>query len=624
MNEEKEFCAGGNTDNNLQESQPNFIMQENIEHKEEEQVVESQPNFVMQENTEQTVESQSNFVMQDSVETENQTNYQPNVVLGGGQSEVLSHNTSMAGTNTTNQVSNRPTQPQNYEQYNFWQQQSGGMGQQQMGGNSTTQQNYFNGMNNNYQPYNAQQSKLPKKKDYSVLKKVGKGLLAGVAAGAGFCVIVFGANKLGIVDTTTATETTKQANSLASTIVTSNNSVDAPNDLTSVVDKCMPSIVSINSTVTSTYNSFFGSYDQDSTGSGSGIVLKISDDEILIATNNHVIADAKKIVVGFNGTESDEDMIEAVVKGTDSTHDLAVVVVKTKNVPEKIMKNIAAADLGDSESAKVGEMAIAIGNSLGYGQSLTVGYISAKDRKVEVEEGTMNLLQTDAAINPGNSGGALLNPEGEVIGINSAKYSDTAVEGMGFAIPISEAIPIINDLMEREVLTEEEKGYLGISCTNITADSQYANMPQGVYVSEVSPDGAAYEAGIVAGDIIIGVDDLDITTSEELSERINSYRIGTKVTIKVMRYSKGEYEKKKIEVTLKGKESLESITEPEEQAGTNQNGSAGNGQQNPGQDSQGEDNQEQQNPYGNQIDPYGNGGYSDEEMEEFYRYFYGQ
>ena len=594
MNEEKTTIPTGEGENinEYTPSENGFVLVENTPSTEESMVsVENTPStgesMVSVENTPSTEESMVSM-----------ENTQPVVAKSNPVEVRLVDGYSVTGNNT------------NQNQYKFWQQQTGGQSSSQ----------YFS----NASQVPPVQEKPEKKREYKLFKKIGTGILVGLAAGVGFCVIVYGANKLGIVNHTTTEENAKVENSIASTVVSTGNQMSTPNDLTSVVDKCMPSIVSINSTVTSTYNSFFGSYDQDSTGSGSGIVLKISDDEILIATNNHVIADAKKIVVGFNGTESDEDMIEAVVKGTDSTHDLAVVVVKTKNVPEKIMKNIAAADLGDSESAKVGEMAIAIGNSLGYGQSLTVGYISAKDRKVEVEEGTMNLLQTDAAINPGNSGGALLNPEGEVIGINSAKYSDTAVEGMGFAIPISEAIPIINDLMEREVLTEEEKGYLGISCTNITADSQYANMPQGVYVSEVSPDGAAYEAGIVAGDIIIGVDDLDITTSEELSERINSYRIGTKVTIKVMRYSKGEYEKKKIEVTLKGKESLESITEPEEQAGTNQNGSAGNGQQNPGQDSQGEDNQEQQNPYGNQIDPYGNGGYSDEEMEEFYRYFYGQ
>ena len=618
--EEKEFQTDGAKENSWQEKQPNFIMQGAQEHTE----AESQADFVKQEpvELEQPTASQPNFVMQEPTGVEQQTDNQPNFVSRGEQADALSQNTSMAGTNSVNQMSNRSVQPQNNGQYNFWQQQSGGMGQQQMGGNNTAQPNFFNGNNNNYQGYTAQPVGKPEKKEHLVLKKVGKGLLAGLAAGAGFCIIVFGANKLGIVNTTTTTGTTKQASSLASTIVTSSNSVDAPNDLTSVVDKCMPSIVSINSTVTSSYQSFFGSYDQDSTGSGSGIILKISDDDILIVTNNHVIADAKKISVGFYGADAEEEMVEATVKGTDSTHDLAVVVVKKKNVPENIQKNITAAELGSSDEVKVGQMAIAIGNSLGYGQSLTVGYVSAKDRAVEVDEGTMKLLQTDAAINPGNSGGALLDSDGKVIGINSAKYADTSVEGMGFAIPITDAVPIINDLMEREVLSEEEKGYLGVSGTDITEEvqQQYPNMPLGVYISQVSKDGAAYKAGIVVGDIIVGVDDTEILTITELAEKINSYRIGTKLTLKVKRYEKGEYVEQEIKVTLKGKETLDDIggndsdnsSDSQNNSGNNSNGNNNgnnsNGNQN-GQDNQG------------QTNPYGNGSQND--MQEFYNYFYG-
>lgn len=606
MSEEKEVRTDENTDNNWEESQPNFIMQDNTEHMEEKQVS----------------ESQTDFGIQKAVETEEKTNF----VLGGEKAEGFTLNTSASGTNASNQASNMSTQPQNNGQYIFWKQQSGGTRQQQMNGNGAAHPNYFNGINNNYQAYNAQPLKPEKKKEYPVLKKIGKGLLVGLAAGAGFCVIVFGANKLGIVDTTTATETIKQSNSLSSTIVTSSNSVDAPNDLTNVVAKCMPSIVSINSTVTSSYETFFGTYDQDSTGSGSGIILKISDDEILIATNNHVIADAKKIAVGFYGADAEEDMVEATVKGTDSAHDLAVVVVKKKNIPENIQKNIAAAELGSSDDVKVGQMAIAIGNSLGYGQSLTVGYVSAKDRAVEVDDGTMKLLQTDAAINPGNSGGALLDSDGKVIGINSAKYADTSVEGMGFAIPITAAVPIINDLMEREVLSEEEKGYLGVSGTDITEDvqQQYPNMPLGVYVSQVSKDGAAYKAGIVVGDIIVGVDDTEILTITELAEKINSYRVNTKLTLKVKRYEKGKYVEQKIKVTLKGKETLDDIggTNSGNSSGSssqnknenNNNGNNGNGNNNGKQN--GQDNQGQTNPYGN-------GSQDDENMQEFYKYFYG-
>ena len=439
-------------------------------------------------------------------------------------------------------------QPQMGAAYNFWQQQSGEYGNAYQ----QTQQAYTN---------MAMTPPLKEKKEYKLVKNVAKAAALGVVAAVGFCAVVFGANKLGIVSSDdTALKNGNYGKTIDATVVTSGGAISAQKDLTSVVQKCMPSIVSINSTVTSTYDSFYGSYDQERTGSGSGIILKISEDEILIVTNNHVIADAKKIVVGFDGMETEDDMVEATVKGTDSAKDLAVVLVKTKDVPEDILNHISAIEIGSSDDVRVGQMAIAIGNALGYGQSMTVGYISAKDRQVAVDENTtMTLLQTDAAINPGNSGGALLNANGELIGINSAKYSDTSVEGMGFAIPISDGISIINDLMEREVLTDEEKGYLGVQGTNITEDNRYPNMPVGAYISQVSEDGAAAEAGIMVGDIIVGVDDEEILTMEALAEKINSYRIGTEITINVKRYAEGEYKDKKIKVKLKGKETLNSL-----------------------------------------------------------------
>ena len=278
--------------------------------------------------------------------------------------------------------------------------------------------------------------------------------------------------------------------------------------------------------------------------------------------------------------------------------------VETKDVPEDILSQITAIEIGSSDDVRVGQMAIAIGNALGYGQSMTVGYIGAKDRQVSVDEDTtMALLQTDAAINPGNSGGALLNARGELIGINSAKYSDTSVEGMGFAIPISDAISIINDLMEREVLTDEEKGYLGVKGTNITEENRYPKMPVGAYVSEVSEDGAAAAAGIMVGDIIVGVDDEEILTMEALAEKINSYRIGTEITINVKRYAEGEYKDKKIKVKLKGKDTLNSLDKDTSK------------EQSDSKDSQGSD----QNQDGNkQTQPY-----SDDDMEQYYNYFFG-
>lgn len=510
------------------------------------------------------------------------------------------------------QPQNQNNNPNN-NQYNFWQQQSGGMGQQQYGYNNA---NYFT--NQQQQPTPPQK----KKKEYKLLKNVGKAALVGIVAGVGFCGVVLGSNKLGIIDKQNNTVLTKSSNNtIEATVVSSGGAVNAPNNLTEVVNKCMPSIVSINSTITSTYNSYFGSYNQDETGSGSGIILKISDDEILIVTNNHVISDAKKIMVGFNGA-SEDDMVQATVKGTDSTRDLAVVLVKTKDVPKNILKNITAAEIGNSDDMKVGQMAIAIGNALGYGQSMTVGYISAKDRTVAVDEGTnMTLLQTDAAINPGNSGGALLNSDGQVIGINSAKYADTSVEGMGFAIPISDAISVINDLMDREVLTDDEKGYLGISGINITESDQQQmpNIPVGIYVREVSDDGAAKDAGIVAGDIIVGIGDEEITTIEELSEKVNSYRVGTKITLKVKRSENGKYKEKKIKVTLKGKDTLNSISGND----SNSNNSKGNSSDNNNSNNGSNGNNGNNGNSGNNGNNGSQSSPSEDDMQNFYNYFFG-
>ena len=520
-----------------------------------------------------------------------------------------------------NEKQNQNNNPNN-NQYNFWQQQSGGMGQQQYGYNNA---NYFT--NQQQQPTPPQK----KKKEYKLLKNVGKAALVGIVAGVGFCGVVLGSNKLGIIDKQNNTVLTKSSNNtIEATVVSSGGAVNAPNNLTEVVNKCMPSIVSINSTITSPYNSYFGSYNQDETGSGSGIILKISDDEILIVTNNHVISDAKKIMVGFNGA-SEDDMVQATVKGTDSTRDLAVVLVKTKDVPKNILKNITAAEIGSSDDMQVGQMAIAIGNALGYGQSMTVGYISAKDRTVAVDEGTnMTLLQTDAAINPGNSGGALLNSDGQVIGINSAKYADTSVEGMGFAIPISDAISVINDLMDREVLTDDEKGYLGISGTNITESDQQQmpNIPVGIYVREVSEDGAAKDAGIMVGDIIVGIGDEEITTIKELSEKVNSYRVGTKITLKIKRNENGKYKEKKIKVTLKGKDTLKSISGSDSSSNSSQDNSSdsnNNNGSNGNNGSQGNNGNNGDNGNnGNSGNNGSQGNSSEDDMQNFYNYFFGE
>jgi serine protease Do len=247
---------------------------------------------------------------------------------------------------------------------------------------------------------------------------------------------------------------------------------------------------------------------------------------------------------------------DAVIKGTDATADLAVISIDLSTMKKSTLDKISVAKLGNSDQVKVGEVAIAIGNALGYGQSVTVGYISAKDREVQVSDSyngtkTMVLLQTDAAINPGNSGGALLNANGEVIGINTVKYASTEVEGIGYAIPITRATSIINELMTREILAEKDQGYLGIAGTDVTEDvAKFYNMPIGVFISEVSEGGAAEKAGLLANDIITKVDSIEITAISQLRDYVTSKRVGTEVTVTYMRKTSGEYKEGKVKVKL--------------------------------------------------------------------------
>lgn len=321
--------------------------------------------------------------------------------------------------------------------------------------------------------------------------------------------------------------------------------------ISQVTSKTLPAIVSINMVSTQPAQWFGQSFDQQVEGSGSGIIVGEDEKELLIATNNHVVEGASQITVTFaDGTQAN-----AIVKGTDSTADLAVVTVDITTLTDATIDAISVAKLGNSDDVRVGEMVVAIGNALGYGQSVTVGYVSAKDREVDVSDGytsnKMILLQTDAAINPGNSGGALINIDGEVIGINTVKYASAEVEGMGYAIPISKATPIINELMTREVLSEAQKGYLGISGTDVTEDvASFYNMPIGVFVKEVSQGGAAEKAGLQAEDIITGADDLEITSISQLKEYVNSLRVGTEVKITYMRNTNGQFEEATITVTL--------------------------------------------------------------------------
>ena len=324
-------------------------------------------------------------------------------------------------------------------------------------------------------------------------------------------------------------------------------------DVTQVVEAVMPACVSITNNFTQTVQDFWGqTYSQDETASGSGIIIGENEQELLIVTNNHVVDSTEQLYVQF----IDGETVEAQVKGTDASADLAVVAVKLDTIADSTKQEICIARMGDSDSLKIGEPAIAIGNALGYGQSVTTGVISALNRKIESsnsEEGT-SLIQTDAAINPGNSGGALLNMRGEVIGINSNKIGGSSIEGMGYAIPISTARPIIEDLMERQTRTkysEEERGYLGISCINVTSDlSENFSMPQGIFVAQVYSGTGAEAAGLVRGNIVVAFDGVTVQNQEELTKQMQYYKAGESVEITIMVNSANGYQQKNVTVTL--------------------------------------------------------------------------
>lgn len=337
---------------------------------------------------------------------------------------------------------------------------------------------------------------------------------------------------------------------------TSTGTKTVVSDVSEVVDNVMPSIVSItNLTVQDVQMPFwFGDerYSQEVPSAGSGIIVAQTDKELYIATNNHVVDNATELTVTFEDNQS----VAAEIKGTDPATDLAVISVPIENIPADTLGKIKVATLGKSESLKVGEPAIAIGNALGYGQSVTTGVISALEREVTVTDGSNNpitnsLIQTDAAINPGNSGGALININGEVVGINSVKYSDTDVEGMGYAIPISTAEPIINDLITREAVDESEAAFLGISGISVTDEvSESYNMPKGIYITQVTKGSAAEKAGIKPGDIITSFDGRAVTSREQLAERMQYYAAGTTVDIEIKTAEGGEYAERTVSVTL--------------------------------------------------------------------------
>ncbi|WP_051656844.1 S1C family serine protease [Butyrivibrio sp. AE3004] len=337
------------------------------------------------------------------------------------------------------------------------------------------------------------------------------------------------------------------------------NSKTVVTDVTQVVEEAMPAMVSINNNYTQSASYFGQTYSQELTASGSGIIVGTNDSELLIATNYHVIEGADSLEVLF----VDENTAKAEVKGTDSNMDLAVIAVQLSDLSASTRDAIAIATLGDSDALTLGEPAIAIGNALGYGQSVTTGVISAVNRAIDLDDSRKGtFIQTSAAINPGNSGGALLNISGEVIGINSNKIGGEAIEGMGYAIPISTAKPIIQQLMTektRSKVSEEQRGYLGISGVSVTSDvSQMYGLPLGVYVAAVSADGGAKSAGIQEGDIITTFDGKEISSMDDLQNKLAYYEAGETVTVTVKRQASGGYQDQEISVTLGSKQTVQS------------------------------------------------------------------
>lgn len=334
-------------------------------------------------------------------------------------------------------------------------------------------------------------------------------------------------------------------------------------DVTEVVKKVMPSVVSVNNKYIET-TSFFGQqYNSEGEASGSGIIVGQNDSELLIATNNHVLESAEELTVQF----TDGSQSQAQIKGTDADKDLAVIAVQLSDISSDTMSSISIATLGDSNALTVGESVIAIGNALGYGQSVTTGVVSALNRAIASDGSQQNIqtgtdtevntfIQTDAAINPGNSGGALLNIHGEVIGINSNKIGGSTVEGMGYAIPISDAKPIIENLMTKQTrlkVNEDSKGYLGITGIDVVAEySEIYGMPQGVYVSSVTEGTGAAQAGLVKGDIITALNGEEIKSTEELKNELSYYAVGTTVELTIMQGSPTGYQAKTVQVTLGG------------------------------------------------------------------------
>ena len=418
-------------------------------------------------------------------------------------------------------------------------------------------------------PYDDGKKNKKVKKSSSFGKKLGRAaaiaLVFGLVAGIAFQSVVVVSNKYLLTDsasTTTSQETASSSDSdgtLSSTVATANTvSTTVTSDVSEIVENVLPAIVQVTNVGLTEYQTFFGTMQQETTSAGSGIIIAQDDDYIYIATNNHVVSGAETLTITFN----DDTAVEGTIKGTYSSYDLAVVSVAVSDIPEDTLSQIKVATLGDSDATVVGEAAIVIGNAMGYGISVTNGIISAKDREVSITDDdgnvvTNSLLQTNAAVNPGNSGGALLNAKGEVIGIVSAKLADESVEGMGYAIPISTAWEIIEQMVDNDVVSELDASYLGIAGKDITSDmSEQYNIPVGVYVAQVVSGSGAEKAGIEEKDVITSFNGRTVTSVNTLNNIMQYLPAGTTVEVTVAK-ADNNYEEETVQVTLTHK--IESV-----------------------------------------------------------------
>ena len=448
-------------------------------------------------------------------------------------------------------------------------------------------------------------------------KLVASAAVFGLVAGACFVGVSVAKDKL-YPSTADRIETTSGTTSAKSETSSSSGSSSSSSNVASVVNEVMPSVVSITSTIQS--SNYYGFGTQESEGAGSGFIVAKTKDNLMIATNNHVVSDATSLTVGF----ADDTTAKATVVGTDSSADLAVISVKLSDIKDSTASKIKVATLGSSDDLKVGEEVVAIGNALGYGQSVTTGVVSAKNREISLTDGTMNLLQTDAAINPGNSGGVLINMDGQVVGINNAKLEDTSVEGMGYAIPITTAKTILTDLMNASSVSTKDAAFLGVVGRDINESySSALGIPSGIYVSQVVSGSPAEKAGISAGDVITKFEGNNVSTMSGLKEKLALKKANTKVKITFKRANQsGTYEEKTVTVTLGKKSDFSDVTTDNSSDSSNDsNNNSNNGNNN------GNSNGNSGNSNGNSGDyGYGNGNSGNDNGNGYinpYEYFFG-